>query len=455
YQLQVATDAAFATNLTSYDITNGTTGSKAVPAASVAGTYYWRVNVNLGDSLVISPFYRSFAAPKVAPVAPLLTGPTNATATNNTTLTLNWGEVKDLVGRAMTYQIQVDNTATFASPEYTATNLNSMSATTTLNNGLYSWRVRAISSANVLGTWSAVRTFTVDTLPPSAPVLSMPATGATLATARPTLTWLATAGANRYRLQIDDDPLFNSPDIDIVPITTLSYALVTSLQQGTYNWRIQAYDAAGNAGNFSAPRAFKVNIQLTPANAAILTPTATITFTWQPVATAIGYQLQVATDAAFTTNLTSYDVSLGTIGTRTVSAAAIAGTYFWRINVNLGSGLVISPFYRSFTAPAVAPAAPTLVSPIAGYISTDGIITLMWSTVTDLVGREMIYEIQVATNANFISPQYMTIVVGDLSVIAGPFSNSTYNWRVRAKISTDAIKPGVWSAIRSFKIAAS
>ncbi|MBA3872233.1 MAG: DUF11 domain-containing protein, partial [Anaerolineae bacterium] len=455
YQVQIATDAAFTVNLTTYAVNNGTVGSLVVPAASVAGSYYWRVNVNLGSGIVISPFYRSFTSPSAPPPAPILINPVTGGATNSTTPTLTWSSIKDLIGRDMTYQIQVDNTATFISPEYSANGLTSTStATSTLANGSYSWRVRAISGSNLVGAWSTVRTFIVDTLPPPAPALSAPANGVMLAVGRPTFSWLASAGANHYRLQVDDDAAFGSPEINAFPITTLSYALITTLQQGTYSWRVQAYDAAENVSAWSAVRTFKINVQLTPANGASLTPTATITCTWQPVATAVGFQLQIATDSAFTANLTTYDINSGTVGTRTVPAAAVAGTYYWRVNVNLGNGLVISPFYRSFVAPAVAPLAPALINPTAGFLSNVSGVTLSWSEVKDLVGRTMIYQIQVDNAATFASPEFAVSNVSGTSTTTISLPNGIYNWRVRTLLSNNSPVMSAWSIIRTFTLAA-
>ena len=169
--------------------------------------------------------------------------------------------------------------------------------------------------------------------------------------------------------------------------------------------------------------------------------------------TASGYQLQLATDAAFTTDLTSYAINNGTTKSLVVPGATIAGTYFWRVNVNLGSGLVISPFYRTFTTPAVAPLAPTLIAPTPAYVSGSKIVVLNWSNVNDLVGREMIYQIQVDNTATFALPEYAAPSVSGISITTTPLANGTYYWRVRVIISSSSTKLGAWSALRIFKVA--
>jgi uncharacterized repeat protein (TIGR01451 family) len=81
---------------------------------------------------------------------------------------------------------------------------------------------------------------------PAAPTLLAPANGATLGTPRPTFTWVMVEQADGYRIQVADDPAFQSPVVDHAIAGTFStYFTSDPLSGGTYHWRVRAYDACG------------------------------------------------------------------------------------------------------------------------------------------------------------------------------------------------------------------
>lgn len=75
--------------------------------------------------------------------------------------------------------------------------------------------------------------------------------------------WTASIGATSYRVQIDDDPAFGSPDEFTTPlITTVLGPFVTD----SYNWRVRA-EAGANVSAYSTSRAFDI-IARPPGNGA-------------------------------------------------------------------------------------------------------------------------------------------------------------------------------------------
>jgi hypothetical protein len=66
------------------------------------------------------------------------------------------------------YQVQVDNNATFTSPEYTSGNLAGgtqsvgIAVAPPLVNGTWYWRVRACTSSGSCGAWSTTGIFTIE-----------------------------------------------------------------------------------------------------------------------------------------------------------------------------------------------------------------------------------------------------------------------------------------------------
>jgi hypothetical protein len=72
------------------------------------------------------------------------------------------------------------------------------------------------------------------------PVQQAPLHDALLAQADPDLRWHVIAGADSFHLQVDDDSLFASPDIDLNTTATL-FTVTNSLADGAYYWRVRIY----------------------------------------------------------------------------------------------------------------------------------------------------------------------------------------------------------------------
>jgi len=69
-----------------------------------------------------------------------------------------------------------------------------------------------------------------------------PLNEALLEQAAPDLQWLAIAGADSFHLQIDDDSLFASPEVDL-NTTATTFAVTSMLADGAYSWRVLVYRA--------------------------------------------------------------------------------------------------------------------------------------------------------------------------------------------------------------------
>ena len=94
------------------------------------------------------------------PIAPVLTLPANALVTLDTTPDFGWNAVP----YGNTYEIQIDNLATFAVPiEQEATGLGLTYTATPLTDGLKYWRARAVNIHGEPGAWSLPRAVTIDT----------------------------------------------------------------------------------------------------------------------------------------------------------------------------------------------------------------------------------------------------------------------------------------------------
>jgi len=90
---------------------------------------------------------------------------------------------------------------------------------------------------------------------PSAPVLSLPANGATGVALRPTLSWGAATQGTTYVLEVDDDPGFATL-IYTATLTGTSQALPSDLESSSiYYWRVRSINLCGT-GSDSATFSF-------------------------------------------------------------------------------------------------------------------------------------------------------------------------------------------------------
>jgi YVTN family beta-propeller protein len=80
---------------------------------------------------------------------------------------------------------------------------------------------------------------------PLAPSLSAPADGGSTYETTPTFDWLPVSSATAYRLQVDDNADFSSPEIDTATPNT-DYMPGSPLLPGTYSWRVWASNACGD-----------------------------------------------------------------------------------------------------------------------------------------------------------------------------------------------------------------
>jgi hypothetical protein len=335
YIVEVATDEFFSNVIfsrTTTALTYTMTAAEALPH----GIYWVRLLVN--GEIPPSDTAARFIVSPPAPSAPVPTVPVAAFITNSPIVNLAWNA--PAYAFPLTYDVQADNNSTFASPEYTETNISALSAiTTSLPDGLYSWRVRAVNPYGGAGPWSAVRTFTVDTTPPAAPNPTLPADAATLLTLKPAFSWSAPVGAVRYELRLSHNSSFSRPILFFM--TTPRFTLPSDLNNATYWWSVRAYDAAGNASPWSAARSFTARSLSTVVPTLCRTITPSLTLNWERVSWAVAYEYQVSTTPGFEMlNL----VSMGTISGNPSAPTATTGTlgngrFYWRVRAQNSIGV--------------------------------------------------------------------------------------------------------------------
>ncbi|HUU79291.1 MAG TPA: hypothetical protein VMX55_13180 [candidate division Zixibacteria bacterium] len=375
--------------------------------------------------------------------APYLISPSNGATIPDDTPYLDWSSVSS----GDHYRIQVDDNSDFSSPafdEFTpAFSGDSYITCTHLLDGHYYWRVRAYTWLGVWGDWSSVWQFTVDTVPPSSPVLVSPPNGAVIYDPTPLLDWNPSSTAVQYNLQVDDSASFSSPNVNIN--TGSTYHICPTLSNKIWYWHVRARDAAGNWGSFSTYRSFTVYtippVLVSPLNGEV-TNDPTPLLDWNPSTAAVNYNVQVDDSSSFSSpNINTY-TSLTAFTCPTLADRI----WYWRIRAQdaLGNWGSFST-YRSYTIDTVAPSSPVLVLPTNGIITNDPTPNLDWDTVS----TAMVYRVQIDNNDDFSSP-ILDIYTSSSSYICPTLGDTTYYWRVCARDVAE--NWGDWSAVWHFEI---
>jgi N-acetylmuramoyl-L-alanine amidase len=130
----------------------------------------------------------------------------------------------------------------------TATNVNPWSySLPSLNDGAYALRARAVGSGPIVDPSPAAITFTLDTIPPALPTIITPTNSVSLTAVAPLFQWTGGGDPAGFDLQVDGvTTTLNSPALGATHVVT----------DGDHQWRVRAFDAAGNRSGWSAPGSF-------------------------------------------------------------------------------------------------------------------------------------------------------------------------------------------------------
>jgi chitodextrinase len=476
YQYQIDDNADFTSPTystpdgTEFPGTPITTVSIKPTGLVVLTPYYWRVRARdvVGNWGKWSAS-RTITIQPVIPAAPVLTSPASAYLTNNTQPALVWNSVT----AGVTYHVQIDNHSNFTSPELERSDTAGITGFTPSSpialNGLYYWRVRAFNAVGEPGAWSTARYFTVDTVAPVAPLLSLPADNAAGIRSTPIFYWAVAATANAYQFQIDDNsdfssPTYSTPDgttIPGTPITTVSVKPTGLSILTPYYWHVRARDAAGNWGAWSASRTITILPTIPAAPALIypsiygLTSDSTPTLTWGAVTDGVNYHIQVDNLSTFISPEAD-GYSGGATSFTPDTPIKPDGLYYWRVQaINASGESGAWSALRYFTVDTTAPSAPLLSSPIDNAAGIRAIPYFYWLA----AATANAYQFQIDDNADFSSLVYSTpdgITVPGTPVTVtyakptGLVVSTPYYWRVRARDA--AGNWSAWSASRTITI---
>lgn len=201
---------------------------------------------------------------------------------------------------------------------------------------------------------------------PEAVALASPADGATGIDYPAALDWEEAAGASTYEVQVATDMAFTDVVRSVSLLTASAWTVSPSLPptSTTYYWRVRSANSCGGTSAWSTPRSFSTRVCVALPAPTLSGPADGATgigfipaLDWADVSGAASYEVQVATDDAFTTVVTSAN-SL-TSSTWSVSPA-LSGltTYYWRARASDVCGAGAWSSASSFTTvPACVPLA--------------------------------------------------------------------------------------------------
>lgn len=199
--------------------------------------------------------------------------------------------------------------------------------------------------------------------------------------------------------------------------------------------------SGGGGKPIQPPGAF---LQSSPINGSAGVPVTT-SFTWTSSAGASTYTLELATNAAFTSPVSSQP---GLLTTSAPAAAPLAGftTYFWRVTaVNAGGSVTSGNAPQSFTTGAPLPGGFSLLLPTSAQVGVS--ITPVFSWTASNTATSYLFEL--SGSSDFSSPilQQAGLTQTTFIPVSALAEGALYYWRVTASnaVGSTTDSSGPWT----------
>lgn len=336
FSIQIDNDPSFG----STEVNETTKNTRFVPQKNLSrGTQYWRVRSAKNGQ------YSSWASGSfnvAAVTVPIGTAPADGAVLPqpDSPPLLRWQTSRG----ATSYTVEVDGDADFIGAKSWTTKTTSLAVPDALPAGDYFWRVTASLEGGFNSLPSPTMSFILGAL--ASPRLTYPIDDIDQAVQDVVFDWEPVAGAVTYDLQVATDSTFNNFTFKAENLYGSRYSPPTTLYNDQFWWRVRAVDLAGQPTAWSIARfSFQRNWLDTPT---ALWPTGTATtpdvsvaasdgdrlfFQWSPVKHAARYELAVALDRNFSSDVRSCTTASTTYAPRSGSDCTFApGTiFFWKV----------------------------------------------------------------------------------------------------------------------------
>jgi WD40 repeat protein len=464
-------------------VASGSEASVSVDPSLTAGSYTWRARAR--DSAGNASEWSSARAFTVEtppnnrpPAVPELVAPADG-ATVSPTPTLRV-RLSDPDGDQVQAVIEVRNGSgvvrTLETGFVASGSEASVSVDPSLEAGDYSWRARAKDSAGNASEWSSARAFTVETppnnRPPAVPELVAPADGATVSPTPTLRVRLSDPDGDQVQAVIEvyrgTDKVRTLETGFVASGSEASVSVDPSLEAGDYSWRARAKDSAGNASEWSAPRAFTVQTPpnnrppavpelVAPADGATVSPTPTLRVRLSdPDGDQVQAVIEVRNGSGVVRTLETGLVASGSEASVSVDPSLEAGDYSWRARAKDSAGNASEwSAPRAFTVQTPPnnrpPAVPELVAPADG--ATVSPTPTLRVRLSDPDGDQVQAVIEISDASGVVRTLETGFVASgsEASVSVDPsLEAGDYTWRARARDS--AGNASEWSAPRAFTV---
>jgi hypothetical protein len=287
-----------------------------------------------------------------------------------------------------------------------------------------------------------------------APVLISPSNGVILESRRPAFNWQTVEGATSYTLQVSKNASLSSPSINTT-VSGTTYSATADLAAGMlYYWRVRAKGPFGT-GDWSSTSTFvtanppSVPVQVLPGSNGLVadyTPRLDWKDSTLPLGTMLDhYQIQVASDLAFTTILHDEDVTLSEF-TIPIDLPPNA-KYYWQVRAFNTLGQYSAWSAKRAFRTAILP--PGLVTPLNTTALLHRRPAFDWSDVDGASG----YTIQISRYVNFSSIlKSVNVVSSNYTMTSDLPANTILYWRVRANGTNGPSlwSPQIWSFVTGY-----
>ena len=304
-----------------------------------------------------NPPTHTWTVDTVAPAPPVISAPANGSYTNKTK-----PPVSGTAEASSTVKVYIDGTAV-GTAAANASGAWSYTPTTALASGTHTVKATATDGAGNVGAYSATNSFTVDTTPPAAPVLTAPANGSHINNNKPPVSGTAEANST-VKVYIDNVAVGT---VSASSGGAWSYTPVTALADGSHTFKATATDAAGNVSGSSSTNTVTVDT-VAPA-APVVTAPANGSYTNKSKPPVSGTaeassSVKVYVDATAVATVTA---SAAGAWSYTPTVALVDGVHTVKATATDAAGNTgVFSSANSFTVDTVAPAAPLLSTPANG-----------------------------------------------------------------------------------------
>jgi hypothetical protein len=273
----------------------------------------------------------------------------------------------------------------------------------------------------------------------------------------PTLSWTRVPGATRYAVQGSDNSSFAAPVFSIETVNT-SYVPTRVLKEGTLYWRVQAKDNEGSSdftnaqttiGTYPAPTGITVT---GAAGGAILPPVSAPLISWDSVAGATSYDVEVDNEGDGVGGTVRDGIATSTyVWPDPQGVGERVGTedFYVRVRAHFENSMQTawSPYVRydvnqlpEVTSAACAPEAVCAPAPGQAPRASKSVQDVVFDW--DPVKGAKSYEIWVALDRDFNNQVERRNIQGTRYSPSDTYDNNNYYWKVRAINAAD--QPAPW-----------